>query len=191
MTIQRGSILTVNIDQIGSSVPGSDVVVHVVGIEFPDVLVGRAADLITTAKLNIRPRQGTRDQVNTDLTSINRTLDLVTKSLNTLLGQVADLQELVKTKTYSATISSTLSVTTDVVPWAVVAVEPNHSWVPFFAYASSKTAPVGANMILDVQVASTFSAVDSPDWASIFPAAGSKIVIVDGENVGGPITEFA
>lgn len=191
MVIQRGSVLTVNIDQIGSSVPGSDVVVHVVGLEYPDEFVGRAADLIAKARLNIRPRQGTRDKVNTDLTNINRTLDQITKSFNDLVTQVGDLQTIQKTKTYSATITSTLSVTSDVVPWAVVSVEPAYSWVPFFAYASAKTAPVGANMILDVQVASTFSAADSPDWLSIFPSGGSKIVIPDGSNVGGPITEFA
>lgn len=191
MIIQRGSILTVNIDQIGSSVSGSDVVVHVVGIEYPDEFAGRAAELIAKARVNVRPRQGTRDKVNTDLTSINRVLDQITKSFNELVGQVSDLQEIVKTKTYSATITSTLSVTSDVVPWAVVAVDPAYSWIPFFAYASAKTAPVGADMVLDIQVASTFAAADSPDWVSIFPSGGSKLVILDGTNVGGPTTEFA
>lgn len=189
--IPRGAILTVDITQVGSTVPGGGLTVHVVG-----KVINSREDPTAAAANEVRARaeRGARSVVGSQVRidprraraegdTIARLHDATTgieRRVRDLTLVTADLRGRERWLRFTATIE-TVEVGLDLVPWAVVGLEPGQLWVPVEGWLAAKQAPVGASLDVDVLYATSVPTIDSPTWASIL-RAGSTFSLPDGAN---------
>lgn len=185
--IPIGAILTVDVLQVGSSVAGSDIAIQVVGevVASDGGLVALTETLGRIPRYNIRPQvskyRASKDQANKDLAStaqkLNDLTDIMAERIDTIDGRVASLDQ--EYRHYNAVLSGAQFVAADLVPWTQVSVA---GWRPIKAWVSAKTAPVGADLIVDVKFSvDAETTLDAPVWESIFPS-GSGLALTDGTN---------
>ena len=207
-SIPRGAILTTDIKQVGDTVAGSDCHVQVVGLI--SKIPSRINPLPTIPRLNVRPEMN-EHRASSNIafarfskasSSINDVLDDMAVFNEELAAQVRALEEEPVVARYNAVMITPdpLAVADDVVPWLEVTIPKGFTWTPFEAWIVCKTAPVGtpgggptdSGMIINVNYAVEYSALDTPVWISIFKAGLANQLILD-ESTNqrpGPLTNF-